>query len=141
MCHRDVTPMQIFCRGRAGGRWSSGLMTCGPSRKRWPAFQSAAEWGEGEAPKAACFLENVFQSELDQAWGDGRLGDNPEDCSAENRPRISELRMVKRVVELRAESQRRVFAEPAHRGRLANGDIGIELSGPGDDALTRVSIS
>src|SRR5438270_7688985 len=135
MCHRDVTPMQIFCRGRAAGRWNSGFMACGSSRKL-----TSGSVG-GEASKAACFLENVFQSELDQAWSDGRLGDNPEDCSAKNRPRIGELRMVKRVVELRAESQCRVFAEPTHRGRLANGDIGIELAGPGDDALTRVSIS
>src|SRR5690242_1346278 len=49
--------------------------------------------------------------------------------------------MIESIVKFRAKSQLCVFVEAPNRGGLPDGDIGVELSGTGDDALTCIAVT
>lgn len=49
--------------------------------------------------------------------------------------------MIERIVELHSKGKLSVFAEATDRGRFAEGEIRIELSGPVHDALRGTAVT
>src|SRR5258708_36262845 len=85
--------------------------------------------------------KQIFEAELDQPRRHRSLRDDAEACRPKIRARIGELRVVEGIVELRAKSKLCVFPDAAHRGRLADGEIRIELARPVKDALPGISVT
>src|SRR5262249_402183 len=96
------------------------------------------------APYRACIrsrsLELVLERKLDQTRID-RGGRNPAEVRrlSQIQPRRNgKLRMVERVIELRAELQGRIFAQPTHSEQLRQADVPVVLSGTENNSLAGI---